>query len=87
MEIMLEKKTKEIAKMKKLFTDLTQANFILIGIFVSIHYFMGNATVTIQAWQIVLIFKLALAYAVFRLFMTYLLRIPMISKLSRKIWK
>lgn len=40
--------------MKKLFNDMTQANFILIGIFVSFRYFMGNATVIVQAWQIVI---------------------------------
>lgn len=37
--------------MKKLFTDMTQANFILIGILVSFRYFMGNATVTVQTWK------------------------------------
>lgn len=66
---------------------MSQVNVILIGILVSIQYLMGNSRMIVQAWNLVLIFQLAFAYAVIKFLMTYLLKIPIVNKLSIKIGK
>ncbi|MGT2959430.1 hypothetical protein A9Q68_05515 [Streptococcus bovimastitidis] len=73
--------------MKKIFNGMSQVNVILIGILVSIQYLMGNSRMIVQACHLVLIFQLAFAYAVIKFLMTYLLKIPIVNKLSIKIGK